>query len=788
MKGMESLKVPLPFSRSLIETSLDPFVTISTEGKITDANEASIRITGISRELLIGSDFANYFIEPEKVKEGYRQVFKNGFVSNYPLTIRHKNGNLSDVLYNASVYKDGEGNILGVIAAARNVTEFKQASKYARSLIEASLDPLITINAAGKITDVNEASVNITGVEREKLVGSDFFDYFTDPQKAREVYQNVFTNGSVANSPLRLCHKNGRLTDVLFNGSVYKNDRGEILGVVIVARDVTEQKRIETEFTEARVFAEMATSIAEIAKDKAEQATLRAESAVKAKQQFLSNMSHEIRTPLNAIIGFTKVLLKTDLTAKQKEYLSAIQLSGDALTVLINDILDLAKVDSGKMEFEKIPFKMNQSISAMLHLFETRIQEKNLKLVKEIDSRIPEVLVGDPLRLHQIILNLVSNAVKFTARGEIRMLVKLIEETAENATIGFEISDTGIGIPENKLDQIFESFQQASSGTARLFGGTGLGLAIAKQLVKRQGGNIHAKSKIDVGSTFEFVLCFQKLKQDAITEIEIIEPDKGIKHIRVLIVEDIALNQLLLKTLLDEFGFDRDVAANGLIAIEKLKSSSYDVILMDLQMPELNGFETTAYIRNTMLSKIPIIALTADVTTVDLEKCKAVGMNDYLSKPVNEKILCSKIISLVKKSPEVNRFEQPGAGLGAPGMNKCTDLRYLTRHTRNNTTLMMEMISLYLDQTPYLMKEIKRSLVDKDWPAFKSTLHKIIPSFSIVGIDKKYELMAKNLLEMDVSGNQLELINHQVDQLENICTQAVRELSEEFNRLKMVTK
>ena len=220
-------------------------------------------------------------------------------------------------------------------------------ANYARSLIEASRDPLVTISTEGKITDMNEALANITGMTREELNGSDFFDYFTEPQKAREVYQEVFAKGSVADSPLTLRHKDGKLTDVLFNGSVYKDDRGNVLGVVIVARDVTEQKRA-TELTEAIVFAELATGIAEDAKSKAENATQIAENAVKAKQQFLSNMSHEIRTPMNAIIGFTKVLLKTDLTAKQKEYLTAIKMSGDALIVLINDILDLAKVDAGK--------------------------------------------------------------------------------------------------------------------------------------------------------------------------------------------------------------------------------------------------------------------------------------------------------------------------------------------------------------------------------------------------------------------------------------------------------
>ena len=700
----------------------------------------------------------------------------------------------------------------------------KLASQYSLSLIEASLDPLVTISTKGKITDMNEAMVNITGIERETLTGSDFFNYFTEPQKAREVYEEVFAKGSVADSPLTLRHKAGKLTDVLFNGSVYKDDSGNVLGVVVVARDVTDQKRIATELTEAKVFAELATEIAEEAQIKAENATRIAVDAVKAKQQFLSNMSHEIRTPMNAIIGFTKVVLKTNLSAKQKEYLTAIKMSGDALIVLINDILDLAKVDAGKMTFEQTPFKMALSLSAMLHLFETKIQEKNLELVKEYDNKIPEVLVGDPVRLHQIILNLVSNAVKFTSKGKITVGVHLLKEDEDKVSIEFSVTDTGIGISENKIEKIFENFQQASSGTSRLYGGTGLGLAIVKQLVESQNGSISVKSKIDEGSTFSFILSFQKTKAEAELESEMMELDAQIGNIKVLVVEDIALNQLLMKTLLDDFGFEREIAANGRIAIEKLQDKSYDIILMDLQMPEMNGFEATEYIRKKMNSKIPIIALTADVTTVDLAKCKAVGMNDYIAKPIDERVLYSKIVGLVKK-PTPSKFTEPGRnGNGQSPKLKCIDLAYITRLTKSNPALMMEMISLYLEQTPPLINAMKQSLQDNDWHSLHSAVHKMIPSFSVVGISTEFENMAKKIQEYagaqktDASQPALpaylpsqptgqvgvrlreagrtsgrttsggepdrQRITDLVLQLESVCLQACRELEEEFSTIK----
>jgi PAS domain S-box-containing protein len=905
-----SAKLASQYSLSLIEASLDPLVTVSVEGKITDMNEATVNITGIARESLTGTDFLDYFTEPQKAREVYQEVFSSGSVTDSPLILRHRDGKLTDVLFNGSVYKDDQGKVVGAVIVARDVTEkklsdnkiresensfrslienlpiavytcdidgyiqlynkaaidlwgrepaigkdhwtgslkmfevdgkpillenspmaialregrimsgyelilerpdgskhhvkhyptllydskgiacgavnmvdditeSKLAVQYNRSLIEASIDPLVTISINGKILDLNDALTVITGETREKLIGTDFKNYFTEPIKARKVYQEIFAKGFVANYPLTII--DGELTPVLLTGSVYKDNSGKVLGAVVVARVITEQRRFETELTEAKVFAELATGIAEEAKSKAEDATRIAEDAVKSKQQFLSNMSHEIRTPMNAIIGFTKVVLKTELSAKQKEYLMAIKMSGDALIVLINDILDLAKVDAGKMTFEQVPFKMALSISAMLHLFETKIQEKNLELTKEYDPAIPDVLVGDPVRLHQIILNLVSNAVKFTNEGKITVSVRLLKEDEEKVTIEFAVTDTGIGIPQDKIGKIFDNFQQASSGTSRLYGGTGLGLAIVKQLVEPQGGSIKVISKVDEGSTFSFTLSFLKTSEEAESEIKMVELDSELKNIKVLVVEDIALNQLLMKTLLDDFGFERDIVSNGKLAIEKLKTKTYDVILMDLQMPEMNGFEATEYIRNKLNSKVPIIALTADVTTVDLAKCKAVGMNDYIAKPVDERLLYSKIVGLVKKPTLVKIDISEKIQVSQP---KCIDLDYLFHRTKSNPKLMMEMISLYLEQTPPLILIMKQSLRDKDWKGLYSAVHKMIPSFSIMGINVDFENMAKKVQEYASTQQQTDGISDLVRQLDNVCTQACKELEVEFNVIK----
>jgi PAS domain S-box-containing protein len=660
----------------------------------------------------------------------------------------------------------------------------KLVSKYARSLIEASHDPMFTISLNGKITDMNNATVKATGFSRQQLIDTDFYNYFTEPNKAKEGYLQVFDKGFVFDYQLTI--KDHKLTDVLFNGSVYKDEQGNTIGAVVVARDITEQKRIENELTEAKVFAELATIIAEDAQSKAEEATRLAKDAVRAKQQFLSNMSHEIRTPMNAIIGFTKVVLKTELSVKQKEYLNAIKMSGDALILLINDILDLAKVDAGKMVFEKTSFKLSASISAMLHLFEPKIEEKNLLLIKEYDKKIPEVLVGDPVRLHQIILNLISNAVKFTNKGNIKISIKMLEESDRKVTIQFAISDTGIGITEGKKESIFENFQQASSGTSRLYGGTGLGLAIVKQLVENQDGQIEVESKEGKGSTFSFTLDFLKTNSEAeLVENELLI-NSEIKNIKVLVVEDIALNQLLMRTLLDDFGFECDIASNGKIAIEKLQKKSYDIVLMDLQMPEMNGFEATDYIRKKMKSAIPIMALTADVTTVDLAKCNAVGMNDYVAKPINEKILYNKIIGLIKK-PLAKQEEENSNSKNITKKLKYIDLDYLTHRTKSNPVLMMEMISLYLEQTPALIISMKSSFASQDWETLKATVHKMIPSFAIMGMSADYENMAKKVQEFAHSQQKSAEIGSYVNQLENVCNQSCIELQEAFNTIKNKT-
>ena len=569
-------------------------------------------------------------------------VYTNGepVYANEILAQLNRHGIMEDKYFNI-VYKphfEADGTISGVITIAHEVTQqvlyrkkIEESEQRFEAAVAAVQGVLWTNNAKGEMEGYQLGWGSLTGQSYEAYQGYGWADALhpDDAQATIEAWNEAVRECKHFVFEHRVKLKNGIWGHFSVKAIPLLNADGLIREWVGVHTDITEQKE---------------------AYSKVKAATLSAQEAMKAKQQFLSNMSHEIRTPLNSIIGFANVLLKTKLGVEQKEFLQAIKTSGKSLNLLIDDILDLAKVDTGKMTFEKQPFEIRPLISSVLHSFDLKIKEKNLKLVEEYDNKIPSILLGDSLRLNQIFLNLLGNAVKFTPKGRITLSVKLLNETQESVTLEFTLTDSGIGIAANKMDLIFNLFEQAELSTSNSYGGTGLGLAIVKQLIQAQGGSINVKSKLGEGSTFSFILPFGKTSIKLEEEIDILKLGSEIK-IRVLVAEDVALNQLLIKLILSDFGFEYEIVDNGRIAIERMQNNTYDIILMDLQMPEMNGFETTEYIRKTMKSEIPIIALTADVTTVDVAKCKGFGMDDYISKPINENLLYGKIMELVKKKP-----------------------------------------------------------------------------------------------------------------------------------------
>jgi two-component system CheB/CheR fusion protein len=533
------------------------------------------------------------------------------------------------------------------VAVAKRTVELKKQKEFSDSIIDASPDVIVVYDQQMRVLSYNKASEDYFNIPKEDILGKALFDLYPKAKEGRK-YQNIrhALNGETVHDVFYHSVVNGKFYEHFFKPLIDEN--GQVYAAMSKARDITQvtlQQAAKDELIKAKNAAELKTKIAE--------------DTVIAKQQFLSNMSHEIRTPMNAIIGFTNVILRTKLEDNQKDYILAIKESSDALLMLINDILDLAKVDSGKMIFSQTPFNLLDAVATMLLLFEVRIKEKNITLMVEYDPAIPTTLVGDPLRLRQIILNLVGNAVKFTSVGEISMRVWLLEQDAEKATIEFTLSDTGIGIAEDKLEQVFNNFEQVHKEGDTAYGGTGLGLAIVKQLIERQGGNIRLESELGKGTTFRFVLSFDKAKttKETTTDTTIetttettTDTTTDTTTIKVLVAEDVILNQLLIKIIAEDFGFEVDIASNGKIAVEMLQQNRYDIVLMDLQMPVMNGFDATAYVRNQMKNQIPIIALTADVTSVDLDKCLAIGMNDYISKPIDEQLLYSKIMDCLKKN------------------------------------------------------------------------------------------------------------------------------------------
>lgn len=369
------------------------------------------------------------------------------------------------------------------------------------------------------------------------------------------------------------------------------------------------------------------------------------------KDEFLANMSHEIRTPLNAILGFTKLLQNYKYTEEQQQFLDAIAISGNNLKVIINDILDMSKIEAGKLEISHVDFNLKTLVDNLEATYKLRLQEKELQLDFQINENVPHMLKGDAIRINQILINLLENAFKFTEKGCISLLISLKEKVNDTLHLIFEVKDSGIGIKEEKLNAIFDSFSQAHDNNVKNFGGTGLGLTIVKNLIQLMNGTIGVTSEYGKGTTFHFELPLklgEKTKEDNITAID--KTESLNKEIKLLLAEDVKLNQLLAKKILTKNGFQLTIVNNGQEAIDALAQEHFNLLLLDLRMPVMDGYETAKMIRNsknTSYCDIPIIALTAHAMDKERDNCLALGINDYVSKPFEATHLIEKINRLV---------------------------------------------------------------------------------------------------------------------------------------------
>jgi PAS domain S-box-containing protein len=571
-------------------------------------------------------------------------VFKasRGIEDIYELTYIRKDGSRFPAVVSVTALRDAQGAIIGYLLigtdnTARKLVEEEQKKSdqrlrdqqfYTRSLIESNIDAIMTTDPAGIITDVNKQMEALTGSTRDELIGAPFKDCFTDPARAEAGIKRVLVEKSITDYELTARARDGKQTVVSYNATTFYDRNRKLQGVFAAARDVTERKRVEVELQQAKAAAE---------------------SASRAKSEFLASMSHEIRTPMNAIMGIADLLAKTPLNPEQDKYVQIFRRSGDNLLNLINDILDLSKVESSQLDLKQTDFSLADHLEKVIEMVAPRAHEKGLALTCEIATGVANDLVGDPTRLRQVLLNLLGNAIKFTEAGSVSLKVESDGDHTVPTALRFTVTDTGIGIAQDKLARVFERFTQADSSTTRRFGGSGLGLTISRRLVELMGGRIWVESEIDKGSMFAFATPFQASQAGnrPLTAPAGADPEAPLPPLRILMAEDSPDNCTITLAYLEDTPYRITVAETGVIACQLFMAGAFDLVLMDRQMPAMDGLTATRTIRAWEKANgrtpTPIIALTASALKGDRETCLAAGCTAYLTKPIKQDVLLRAI-------------------------------------------------------------------------------------------------------------------------------------------------
>ena len=516
-----------------------------------------------------------------------------------------------------------EAIILGVNMLGQELKKSTVSRDYMKRIYDGVIDILIILDDDLKIKAVNNATCEVLGYSERELIGKPLEGLLTGGAKSKlfkRIIDDLSKTGQSKNRELSLLDKEGKELPTSTSFSTLENKSEAEKEIMIIAKDISQLKATELALRKAR--------------DQAEEAN-------KSKGRFLSNMSHEIRTPLNGILGFSELLKNTAATKMQKEYLSLIHSSGETLAKLLNDVLDLNKMDLDKLLIEKVPFDFRYNVDSNLHPYKYLAKEKNLNFDFVVDESVPEIVISDPTRINQIIINFVSNSMKFTEEGSIHLSFKGIREEGVLLLRG-EVTDTGIGVPQDKRDTIFDTFTQSDSSTTRKYGGSGLGLAICKQLVGLMDGQIGVDSPINKdqeGSRFWFTIPIEEGVKPKKSDKDHLENNFQLEeNKKVLVVDDNNVNLLLIKKMLTSAGAKVTSAIHGKDAIEKVQKDHFDMIFMDIQMPVMDGFDATIELRKQGFEK-PILALSANVDKENIEKCLTVGMNDYLQKPYHKKQL-----------------------------------------------------------------------------------------------------------------------------------------------------
>jgi len=614
---------------------------------------------------------------------------------------------------------------------AQRTLELRISEDKYRGIIEDMELGLMEVDKAGKIVKAYQRFCDMLGYIPNELKGKNA-EAFLLPKEYLPVMQRQAAErleGRAGVYEVELIKKNGQRIWVLISGSPIYNLEGEMMGTIGIHYDMTAQKTLEKELAEAKITAEQAQ---------------------KAEQQFLANMSHEIRTPMNAVIGMTHLLYETNLSETQKEYIDALRFSADSLMGLINNILDLSKIEAGELEFEEQTFNLQQMLKGLQRTFQFKVKDKPVSVDMAIDEQISNLIIGDPTRLNQILTNLLGNASKFTHQGTIGVKASLQNSTEAQYWIEFQVHDTGIGIPNDKLDIIFENFKQADIKVTRKYGGTGLGLTIVKELIEIQGGNINAQSKPNEGSVFKFILPYGNSGIKAVEKARSYE--KSNAHLRnllkdqyVLVVEDNDMNQKLITKILEIWECPFDLAIHGKEAVEFTMLQKYDLILMDIHMPEMDGVVATATIRNdheNLNQHVPIIAMTAAALLDEKNRALKAGMNDYLTKPFSPDLLLDKIGKIMgfradKALAKINKTANVPNDLPTISFN------YLYEFSNGDRIFVKDMVDTFIKESPKAFEELEIAFTKKDWEGVYKIAHRMKPNFMMLGMKSQQDTAAQ---------------------------------------------
>jgi PAS domain S-box-containing protein len=580
---------------------------------------------------------------------------------------------------------------------------------------------------------------------------------FVAPKERKQVedYVNrILTTGEEFSFTYR-CHVAGRgAVYVRLRGSCLLNNEGRVQKVYGSVQDITESKLKEMELIKAKV---------------------RAESTARAKEQFLSTMTHEIRTPMNAVIGMTHLLLQESPKPEQVGTLNTLKFSAQSLMTLINDILDFNKIEAGKIEFEAVDFHIKDLLSNIEQSFSYKAIEKGIDLELFISAQIPDIVVGDPVRLTQVLSNLINNAIKFTDNGSVTVKLRLDAEDKEEVQINFSVEDTGIGIPEDKLESIFEAFMQVSTDTTRRYGGTGLGLAISKRLVELQNSRIQVVSEVDRGSCFSFSLVFRKSKLEKVVSLPGIQmpaATQALKSVALLLVEDRDINRMVATKFLKQWGIEPDFAMDGLDALEKAQRRNYDLILMDLLMPVMDGYEATQQLR--MLpnyQKTPIIALTASALHEEKDRAFVAGVTDYITKPFNPNELYEKLIKYLTR---VNQQQ-----LAEVLPSNIVDFQDIDEIFQGDTQQKRQVIEMFIQEIRTLKQAYGEMLLNRDQDRLRDWLHNQEGSSGFFGISPLIQALREGVNLLKISADEAQL-KRSISFVGRICEQILAELHQKI--------